>query len=117
MYNIDEQLAEFGLRMRQSDDPEREAIDFTVEDEEDNVAYVWGSEPWNDIQVECNHPYQCIEFGDHDEQGECLLCGAMCDWHGEPDEEGHAYPTPHEWYSGELGGILGDYIKELQRRF
>lgn len=112
-----DELKEYGLTIRESDDPERQLVDFTIEDEEDNVAWVWGGR-FDDVEWECNHPYQCIEFGDdREEQGECLLCGSWCDWHGVPDEHGHAYPEPHEWYPRRNpGGMIGEILKEIEER-
>ena len=37
---MEKELKEYGLTIRESDNPERQLIDFTIEDEEDNVA--WG---------------------------------------------------------------------------
>lgn len=114
---MEKELKEYGLTIRESDDPERQLVDFTIEDEEDNVATVWGDR-FDDVEWECNHPYQCIEFGDdREEQGECLLCGAWCDWHGVADENGHTYPEPHDWYPRrDVGGMIGKYLKELKER-
>lgn len=110
-----DELKEYGLTLRENDSPDRDLVDFTIEDGEDNVASVWGNKP-DDVDFECSHPYQCIEFGaDQEEQGECLLCGSWCDWHGVPDEDGHAYPEPHEWYlRRDVGGLIGKYLKELK---
>lgn len=107
-------LKVYGLSYRESDSPDRDEVDFTIEDKDDNVAYVWGHSP-SDVDWECNHPHQCIEFGsDREEQGECMLCGAWCDWHYSADEEGHGYPEAHEWYPRrDVGGLIGRYLKEL----
>lgn len=109
-----ERLKEFGLRVIESDDPNRQRIDFSVADEDDNVAWVWG-EKVSDVDWECNHPYEFIEFGDdREEQGECLLCGSYCDWHGVADENGNTTPEPHEWYPRrDVGGAIAEYLKEL----
>lgn len=115
MPNIEEQLEEYGLSLRESDAPDREIVDFTIEDEKDNVAWVWGYSP-SDVDWECNHPHQCIDFGDdREDQGQCLLCGSWCDYHGVPDEDGHAYPEPHEWYPRRSpDGLIGEYLEELK---
>ena len=124
---MEEELKKYGLQIEWniSDDPDKEPIDFSIEDKHDNIAWVWGSEPFNDVQCECNHPYECTEFGDEDKQGECLLCGATCDWHYEDDSgnvedyhwEGQT-PCIDEWYKPKkIGGIIGKYLKELQARW
>lgn len=109
------ELNDYDLTLRESDSPDREPVDFAIEDGDDNVAYVWGVKP-DDVDWECNHPYQCIEFGDdRDEQGECLLCGSWCDFHYSPDDEGHGVPEPHEWYPRKtVGGLIGKYLEELK---
>ena len=131
---MEEALKEYGFKVEwgQADAYENEPIEFTIVDGDKKVAEVWGSEPWYDVQCECNHPYECIEFGDDDEQGGCLICGAKCDWHYEDDlcdmgDEGDGYGyvihktqerEPHEWYSPKkIGGIIGKYLKELQERW
>lgn len=119
-----EELKKYGLEVWESDNPERQLIDFDISDEEDNVAWVWG-DSLEDAEVECNHPYQCIEWGDEDEQGECVLCGATCDWHYEEDDgnvEDYCWkgktPCIDEWYNPKkIGGIVGKYLKELQERW
>lgn len=115
MANTLDELKEYDLSVRENDSPDRLEIDFIIEDGEDNAAFVWG-DTFDDIEWECNHPNQCIEFGDtREEQGECLLCGSWCDWHEEPDENGNGYPEPHEWYPRRnVGGLIGKYLKELQ---
>ena len=112
------------LKIRESDDPDRQPVDFTVEDRHDNVAWVWGNNPQDDVQCECTHPtdHGCIEFGDDDEQGTCILCGAKCDWHYETDEgnveeyywKGKSRCVDEWYYSKKIGGIIGEYLKELQ---
>lgn len=113
--NIPDELKDYGLRLRESDNPERSFIDFSIEDDTDNVFWCWG-DSFDDIDWECDHPYQCIEFGDdRDEQGECLLCGSYCDFHYSPDDEGHATPEPHEWYPRrDVGGLISRYLEELR---
>lgn len=111
---MEEELKKYNLKLRESDDSERDLIDFSIEDEEDNIAWVWGND-YNDVDWECNHPYECVEFGDIDEQGECILCGSYCDWHYEKDDEGHKVPEPHEWYTRRnVGGLIKKYIEELR---
>lgn len=116
---MEKELKEYDLHVEYNDAQDREPIDFEIRDMDgDLCATVWGSEPFNDIQCECEHPYQCIDFGDGEEQGECLLCGAMCDYHYVIEEDGHKVPEPHEWYAPKrIGGVIGDYLKELQGRW
>lgn len=118
-------LAEYNLKVRYNDAPDAEPIDWIIYDDEDNVAFVWGSEPWKDVQVECNHPDQCIEYDDDEPVGICALCGATCDCHYEVDDgsvEDYAWSgrrlVPTSWaMSKEPGGIIGDYLKDLQKRW
>lgn len=128
---MEEELGKYGLRIRWSDSPEREPIDFSIENDEDNVVWVWGSEPFSDVQIECNHPEECVQFGDDDEQGECAICGAKCDWQWTDDvvDEGHDEDGAYfahvgevrqitEWYyPKKFGGIVGKYLKHLQEKW
>lgn len=109
-----EELKDYGLTLVENDDESREPIDFIIKEDNDGVAAVWGSKP-DDVDFECSHPYQCIEFGDGEEQCKCLLCGSFGDYHYEEDDEGHKVPEPHEWYPRrDAGGLIGKYLKELQ---
>lgn len=111
-----DKLKEYGLKLHESDDPDRYEVDFNIEDDEDNVAWVWGY-GLNDVEFECNHPYQCIDFGDGEEQCECLLCGSFGDYHFEENDEGHKVPEVHEWYPRrEAGGLIGEYLEELRAK-
>lgn len=121
MCSVSEQLKKYGLAIRENDDPNRYEVDFTVEDGEDSVAWVWGPglSKYQELapDFECNHPYQCIDFGDGEERGECLLCGSWCDYHYEEDDEGHKVPEPHEWYPRrDAGGLIGKYLEELREK-
>lgn len=103
-------LKELGLKVRESDNPERSPIDFTIEDGEDNVAWVWGE--WNGYEVECTHPN--IEYEDDETQGYCPICGEYCDWHYDISaDDGYTIKerVPHQWYEGD-GGIIKKYIEE-----
>lgn len=114
---MQDKLKEYGLNLRQSDSKNRDPIDFSIEDYEDNVAWAWGDRP-DEAEVDCTHPYQCVEFGDDDEQGICALCGATCDWHWVDDGEGGRDREPHEWYPPKkTGGLIGEYLKEEQARW
>lgn len=111
-----DKLKEYGLKLHESDDPDRYEVDFNIEDDEDNVAWVWGY-GLNEVEFECNHPYQCIDFGDGEEQCECLLCGSFGDYHFEEDDEGHKVPEVHEWYPRrEAGGLIGEYLEDLRAK-
>lgn len=113
---MEDKLKEYRLKLHENDSPDRYEVDFTIEDSEDNVAWVWGY-GLNDVEFECNHPYECVEFGDDDEQGQCMLCGSYCDWHRVPDEDTPGYPEPTEWYPRRnVGGLMGEYLKEMQAK-
>ena len=136
---MEEELKKYGLRIHwrtneghNSDDPDDyEPIDFSIDDGTDNVAWVWGSEPFNDVQIECNHPEECIEWDDDETCGECKLCGAQCTWgwvdeivEEGRDEDGAYYARTGkerkigEWYTGNMyKGLIGKYLKELQKRW
>ena len=111
MAAIDE-LKEIGLKVFQADSPDASPIDLSIADEEDNVAWIWGSA--HDLEWECNHPSEFIEYDDDETVGECALCGATCQWHKEAiDDEGHIGRVPHEWTPPHrLKGILGRLIDE-----
>ena len=112
---MEEELKEYGLKVLWNDSQDSQQIDFSIADGEDNVCWVWGD--IRDVDWECNHPYECIDFGDKTEQGECMLCGSYCDFHFVEDDEGHKIPEPHEWYSRrDVGGIIERYLKELQAK-
>lgn len=104
-------LKELGLKIRESDNPERAPIDFTIEDGEDNVAWVWGDNQ-NSWECECSHPV--VEYEDDDTTGQCPLCGQCCDWHYEESaDDGYTIKerVPHYWYKGGYG-IIDKYIEE-----
>ena len=121
MENAIKKLEELGLKYRESDSPERRAIDFAIENEEDNVAWVWGDR--HDLDWECHHPE--VEYGDDDERGQCVLCGSFCDWNYEKEwlDEGHdedggcvgkeiEVRRPHTWYPRRAaGGLLKELIE------
>lgn len=116
-----EELDKLGLTEYQSESEDREPIDFSIADGEDNVAWVWGSEPWHDVQVECNHPDNCIDWGDDDECGECLLCGSQCTWHWEESaDDGYTVKERviDRWEEPNvIGGIIGRYLDELKGKW
>ena len=123
MSAIDE-LKDCGLSLRESDSPERLPIDFTIEDETDNVAYVWGDR--HDVEWECNHPSECVEWDVDDDSaptGQCLLCGSYCSGHYETDTgnvEGYHWaskePHPTEWFPRKsVGGLIGKLLEEKDK--
>ena len=112
----EKKLESYGIKISQSKDNDRSLIDFALQDKnaDEEYANVWG-DSYTDVDWECNHPYQCIDFGDGEEQCECALCGSFGDYHYEEDDEGHKVPEPHEWYPRrDVGGLIGEYLKELQ---
>lgn len=113
---MEDKLKKYRLKLHESDSPDRYEVDFNIEDSSDNVAWVWGH-GLNDVEFECNHPYECVEFGDGTEQGQCALCGSYCDYHFEEDDFGHNVPQPHDWYPRrEAGGLIGEYLEELRNK-
>lgn len=106
------------IEHRPTDLPDTRAIDFELRDKDTGelLASVWGNS-LSDLQVDCSH--DLVEFTDEDERGTCAICGATCDWHRVNDTcevEGIVQdiqtPEPIEWYDGEVGGIIKEYIKE-----
>lgn len=129
-FNFEEELKKLDLVKFESESEDREPIDFSISNSEDNVCWVYGSEPWHDVCVECNHPYEAIDWGDDDECGECLLCGDQCTWTWVKDEEyegddEYGYPISskseyrhiNEWHSTENKGLIGKYLKKLGENF
>ena len=132
--NFEKELKKYGLRVfhkehrQDREDPDDyEPIDFSIDDGTDNVAWVWGSEPWTDVEVECNHPEACIDWGDDDECGECLLCGDQCNWrwveeteydgtddYGNPEYSKSGYRDILDWHKTNNKGLIGKYLKHLQ---
>lgn len=112
------ELEQYGLQIKDNTEQDNpEPIDKLVVDEDDNVvARFWGSDI-KDTEWDCDHPYQCIDFGgDIDEQGVCLLCGTFCDWHYEPNGDDREYPEVHEWCPRrDVGGWIAEYIKQTQK--
>lgn len=119
---MEDKLKELDLMVYWNDGQDAQQIDFSIADSEDNVAWVWGD--LSDVDWECNHPYELIEWGDDDERGECKLCGATCAWSWVPDG---VEPTtgklmksrePYDWEPIRYPkGLLGDYIKELREKW
>ena len=106
-------LKEYNLYIEGRDVPDKYPIDFRVKDMDGDVcANVWG-ENSHDLEWECSHPYQCIEFGDDiEEQGQCILCGSYCDWHYVEEEDGSKSKEAHNWYPRrDVGGMIEKYLK------
>lgn len=114
---MEDKLKEYGLHIEWSEAEDREPIDFEIRDDHDELyATVWGSEPWNDVQIDCCHDY--VEYDDDETVGECPICGATCNWHYEDDGEGHRTKVPYDWLTGgKISGIVGKYLKHLQERW
>ena len=119
---MQEQLKEYDLKVLYSDDEDHKPIDFTIADDEDNVAWVWGDSS-EDVEVECTHPAQCVAFDDDEPTGYCELCGATCDARYEVDSgnvEDYYWSgrrlVPTEWKAPDSpGGVIGKYLKELRQ--
>lgn len=121
MEEIDKLLKRYKLNIRESDSPGREPIDFTVEDKEDNVAWVYGKTYAFDW--ECSHPVSPVWDGD---EGRCPICGTKCEWHWEKEivDEGRDAEENHTCKEGlvrevdgwedplKVGGLIRRYIKE-----
>lgn len=135
-----EEFAKYGLKIytremehRNSDDPddyEVFPVDFIIGDAEGEVAKVYGSHPINDVEIECEHPEECLDWGDDDECGECLLCGAQCTWRLVEEEEYEGrdedgcimssktgYRDIAEWHRTDNEGLIGKYLKELAKKW
>ena len=121
-----EELEGYGMHIVHREDKDREPIDFEIRDMQTDEVYasVWGSDPWKDVQIECEHPNGFVEYEDDETVGECPLCGATCDWHWAPDGDGHSYHEPHDWHRPEeetapydIGGIAKKFLKEMQEVF
>lgn len=114
---MEQELKEYGLHVEHSEADDREPIDFEIRDDRGELyATVWGSHPTDDVQIDCEH--DIVEYEDDETQGECVLCGATCDWHYEYDGEWHKERVPHEWSNDEkIGGIVGKYLEELQKKW
>lgn len=114
---MEEALKEYDLHVEYNGADDREPIDFEIRNDRGELyATVWGSHPTDDVQIDCDHDY--VEYGDDETVGECVLCGATCDWHYEVDDEGHKYSVPHDWHTPEkIGGIVGRYLQELEKKW
>ena len=118
---ISKELSQYDLKMEQNKDKEREPIDFSITEDGDTVCEVWGSEPWKDVNITCQHPYQCIDFSDDDEMGECELCGAQCYWcwrysYDDGYKASDRYIVKWERPDG-IGGLVGKHLKQLQEKW
>lgn len=125
MRKADERLKQYGLNVRESDNPDREPVDFTIEDGEDNVAWVYGKR--YELNWECSHPVEPTWDGD---EGRCPVCGAECEWHWEKQvvDEGHDEEGNYTCKEAEVRvvdgwedplkvrGLIYDYYKEAYGR-
>lgn len=114
---MNEELKQYGLHVEYSEADDREPIDFEIRDDHDELyATVWGSNPRDDVQIDCEHDF--VEYEDDETQGECAICGAVCDWHYEDDGDGHEVRVPHDWHMPKkIGGIVGRELAQLQERW
>lgn len=117
---MEDKLKEYDLHIEHSEAEGREPIDFEIRDEHDELwATVWGNDPWNDVQIDCNHP--AVEFDDDETVGECPICGATCTWHYEEyGDDGYAAKDAvvDQWEQPKkIGGIVGKYLEEEQKRW
>ena len=110
-----DKLKEYDLKIRWSDNPDASPIDFSIEDDQDNVCWVWGNSI-DDVEVECDHP--AVEYDDDETVGECPVCGATCDWHWQTSaDDGYTIKerVPHEWHKPEkVSGIVKEILNEIK---
>ena len=119
--DFENKLKALGLSLHESDAPDRDQIDFTIMDAEDDVCWVHGDA--HGVSIDCDHPYESIEWVDDDECGICHLCGAECTWHWEHEEEYEGtdengdvestkldYREPDEWSERQGEGLIGEYL-------
>lgn len=119
---MEDKLKEYDLKVRYSDSPDAKPIDLEIYDGEGNVAWIWGNTP-EDVEVECDHPSQCVDFDGDEPCGWCELCGATCSTHYEAEYgnvEGHYWEgrrlVPTDWTTPDKpGGLIGEYLKELRQ--
>ena len=111
-----DKLKEYGLKIRWSDNPDASPIDFSIEDDQDNVCWVWGNSI-DDIEVECDHPV--VEYDDDETVGECPVCGATCDWHWQMSaDDGYTIKerVPHSWHKPEKPmGVVKDILNKMEK--
>lgn len=122
-----DELKENNLRVEWSEAEDREPIDFDIRDSKTDERYasVWGSEPFNDVQADCEHPSRFIAYTDDDlERGHCELCGCDCDWsweHNEGNVEDYHWEgkvrVPIRWYGDCKGEIIGKLIEKEKEKF
>lgn len=117
---MEEALKEYDLHVEYSEAEDREPIDFEIRDKQGELwATVWGSNPFDDVQIDCNHP--AVEFDDDEHVGECPICGAWATWHWHVSaDDGYTIKEQvvDTWEpQKEIGGIVGKEIKRLQERW
>lgn len=124
MNNMKKELQELDLHVEYSEAEDREPIDFEIRNEADELcATVWGSNPFNDVQIDCNHPEEAIDYNYDKEhhQGRCEICGAWCDvkTHTNYDDGYRVVESYAEaWYQpNRIGGIVGEYLDKLRKEF
>lgn len=131
------EIEKYGLDVYVNDEEHRNSDDFDdyntmpiyieICEGPDTVATICGTDFIDDIEIDCCHPECCMDWGDDDECGECLLCGDQCMWHWEEgeeyegtDDDGYILSSKwgdrviDEWNHTDNKGLIGKYIKELQ---
>lgn len=114
-------LEKYNLVVEYSEADDREPIDFEIRNEKDELcATVWGSEPFKDVQIDCEHDF--VEYSDDDnEMGVCPLCGAKCFWHWDIAYDGTAIIRERVidgWDKSDgIGGIVGKELNRLKEKW
>ena len=116
---MEDALAKYDLHIVESKDKDRLKIDFKIFDDYDTFcAEVFGDSP-DDVEIVCEHP--AVEFDDDEYVGECPLCGACATWHWhESADDGYTIreQAVDSWDNQNVpGGILGEYLKELKKKW
>lgn len=105
-------MGEFGLIFVDSEASNKRHIDISIKDDGEEVAYIFGDNI-EDLDWECKHPSQCVEYDDDETVGTCALCGSWCNWHKEDIGDGNTERVPHDWYPRKnVGGLIREYIKQ-----
>lgn len=121
---LEHDLEEYDLRVwhRPKVELDCEPIDFEILGQKDDTyATVYGSEPFNDVEIECDHDY--VEYGEDKDCGVCALCGAKCLWHWETfSDDGNIIKDRviDGWLKrekNETESIIGKELKRLQENW
>ena len=114
---MEKELAEYGLHSVHKENWGEKKIDIEIVDDQGKVwATIYGEEPFDDVEIECEHP--AVEFDDDEHVGECPICGAWATWHFETSaDDGYTIKEQvvDTWENQEEGdGIINKYIKILR---